>query len=111
MRENKELRKEASTYRLQAERTLAQLNKVAPDIASSVVGTKRALQEKENTPARPNVTQQQNSEVKTIDSVKKGFTPALDNDDVNKAKRTRTKAKALVAAADAGENPGECSQT
>jgi hypothetical protein len=50
MRENKELRKEASTYRLQAERTLAQLNKVAPDIASSVVGTKRALQEKENTP-------------------------------------------------------------
>lgn len=111
MRENKELRKEASTYRLQAERTLAQLNKVAPDIASSVVGTKRALQEKENTPARPNVSQQQNSEVKKIDSVKKGFTPAFDNDDVNKAKRTRTKAKPLVAAADAGENPGECQQS
>ena len=32
----RQLRKEASTYRLQAERTLAQLNKVAPDAATSI---------------------------------------------------------------------------
>ena len=77
------------------------MNKIAPDAASSIgnsiieltilrlililytVGTKRALQEKENTPARPNsnVERSQPSEVKNIDSVKKGVTPGLDRED------------------------------
>lgn len=49
------------------------------------MGTKRALQEKENTPAKPNninnIERAQLSEVKNVDSVKKGVTPGLDRDD------------------------------